>query len=84
MLPTQSILHGNCFNEAQRMALELGENGIDAARYRHAFVQKLCYFEATQTIKEEKIKKIIERFYQRHQGEKLRKRFFPRKLFHAF
>ena len=30
---------GNCFNEAQRMALELGENGIDAAKsYRYAFI----------------------------------------------
>ena len=43
---------GIAFNEAQRMALELGENGIDAAKsYRHAFVQKLCYFEALKLMK---------------------------------
>ena len=73
---------GIAFNEAQRMALELGENGIDAARA----IAMLSYrnyatFEATQTDEEEKLENHRAASYQRHQGEKLRKRFSKESYF---
>ena len=73
---------GIAFNEAQRMALELGENGIDAARA----IAMLSYrnyatFEATQTDEEEKLENYRAASYQRHQGEKLRKRFSKESYF---
>ena len=73
---------GIAFNEAQRMALELGENGIDAARA----IAMLSYrnyatFEATQTDEEEKLENYKAASYQRHQGEKLRKRFSKESYF---
>ena len=73
---------GIAFNEAQRMALELGEKGIDAARA----IAMLSYrnyatFEATQTDEEEKLENYRAASYQRHQGEKLRKRFSKESYF---
>lgn len=73
---------GIAFNEAQRMALELGEKGIDAARA----IAMLSYrnyatFEATQTDEEEKLEQYRAASYQRHQGEKLRKRFSKESYF---
>ena len=73
---------GIAFNEAQRMALELGENGIDAARA----IAMLSYrnydtFEATQTDEEEKLEQYRAASYQRYQGEKLRKRFSKESYF---
>lgn len=67
---------GIAFNEAQRMALELGEKGLDAARaiamlsYRHYQT-----FEATQLDDLHVVDGFSAASYQRYQGEKLRKRF---------
>jgi homoserine O-acetyltransferase len=67
---------GIAFNEAQRMALESGKNGLEAARaiamlsYRNYFM-----YERTQTDDDEKSDNFKASSYQRHQGEKLKKRF---------
>lgn len=69
---------GIAFNEAQRMALELGERGLDAARaiamlsYRHYRT-----YEATQQDEPHAVDGFAAASYQRYQGEKLRKRFTP-------
>ncbi len=69
---------GIAFNEAQRMALELGEKGIDAARaiamlsYRHYKT-----YEYSQVDHIDAIDEFSAASYQRYQGEKLRKRFTP-------
>lgn len=67
---------GIAFNEAQRMALNLGEKGIDAARA----IAMLSYrnyitFEETQNDDEDKLNDYKAATYQQYQGEKLRKRF---------
>lgn len=67
---------GIAFNEAQRMALKLGEKGMDAARA----IAMLSYrnyqtFEETQEDNDEKLDDYKAATYQLHQGEKLRKRF---------
>ncbi len=67
---------GIAFNEAQRMALSLGENGIEAARA----IALLSYrnyetFEKTQEDSEEKLENFRAASYQNYQGEKLKKRF---------
>jgi len=67
---------GIAFNEAQRMALEAGPNGLEAARA----IAMLSYrnyrmYESTQTDSDEKIDGFRAASYQRYQGEKLSKRF---------
>jgi homoserine O-acetyltransferase len=67
---------GIAFNEAQRMALEAGEGGLEAARA----IAMLSYrnykmYESTQTDIEEKIDDFRAASYQRYQGLKLKKRF---------
>ncbi|SFI15750.1 homoserine O-acetyltransferase family protein [Halpernia frigidisoli] len=67
---------GIAFNEAQRMALNSGENGIEAARA----IALLSYrnyetFDKTQEDNEEKLENFRAATYQKYQGEKLRKRF---------
>lgn len=67
---------GIAFNEAQRMALSSGENGIKAARA----IALLSYrnyetFEKTQEDSEEKLENFRAASYQNYQGEKLKKRF---------
>ncbi len=69
---------GIAFNEAQRMALELGEKGIDAARA----IAMLSYrnyktYEETQVDDLNKLDHFSAASYQRYQGEKLRRRFDP-------
>ena len=67
---------GIAFNEAQRMALELGDKGMDAARaiamlsYRHYKT-----YEYSQVDHIDAIDEFSAASYQRYQGEKLRKRF---------
>ena len=67
---------GIAFNEAQRMALELGEKGLEAARA----IAMLSYrnyhmYEKTQTDPEHKTDGFLAAGYQRYQGQKLSKRF---------
>lgn len=67
---------GIAFNEAQRMALEAGPGGLEAARA----IAMLSYrnynmFESTQTDIEDKIDDFRAASYQRYQGIKLKKRF---------
>jgi homoserine O-acetyltransferase/O-succinyltransferase len=67
---------GIAFNEAQRMALEAGDKGLEAARA----IAMLSYrnytmFENTQTDIEEKLDDFRAASYQRYQGLKLKKRF---------
>lgn len=67
---------GIAFNEAQRMALNSGENGIEAARA----IALLSYrnyetFNKTQKDDEEKLDFFRASSYQNYQGEKLKKRF---------
>ncbi len=67
---------GIAFNEAQRMALEAGEKGLEAARA----IAMLSYrnytmYENTQTDIEEKTDDFRAASYQRYQGLKLKKRF---------
>ncbi|SEF79212.1 homoserine O-acetyltransferase [Halpernia humi] len=67
---------GIAFNEAQRMALHSGENGIEAARA----IALLSYrnyetFNETQKDDEEKLNHFRASSYQNYQGEKLKKRF---------
>lgn len=69
---------GIAFNEAQRMALELGEKGLDAARA----IAMLSYrnyqtYVTTQVDELDIIDGFAAASYQRYQGEKLRKRFTP-------
>ena len=79
LLVTTNARHsawGIAFNEAQRMALEGGKNGIETARaiamlsYRNYHV-----YESTQTDDHEKIDNFKASSYQRYQGMKLKKRF---------
>ena len=67
---------GIAFNEAQRMALNSGENGIEAARA----IALLSYrnyetYNETQKDDEEKLDHFRASSYQNYQGEKLKKRF---------
>jgi homoserine O-acetyltransferase/O-succinyltransferase len=67
---------GIAFNEAQRMALEAGEKGLEAARA----IAMLSYrnytmYENTQTDIHEKLEDFRAASYQRYQGMKLRNRF---------
>ena len=67
---------GIAFNEAQRMALISGENGIEAARA----IALLSYrnyetFQKTQEDSEEKLENFRAATYQNYQGAKLKKRF---------
>ena len=67
---------GIAFNEAQRMALNSGENGIEAARA----IALLSYrnyetFNETQKDDDEKLENFRAATYQNYQGEKLKKRF---------
>jgi homoserine O-acetyltransferase len=69
---------GIAFNEAQRMALEAGAKGLEAARA----IAMLSYrnytmYENTQTDIEEKVDDFRAASYQRYQGLKLKKRFDP-------
>ena len=67
---------GIAFNEAQRMALESGPGGLEAARA----IAMLSYrnydmFHSAQTDEEEKIDGFRAASYQRYQGQKLKSRF---------
>jgi len=67
---------GIAFNEAQRMALEAGNGGLEAARA----IAMLSYrnydmFDKAQTDEEEKIDNFRASSYQRYQGSKLKNRF---------
>lgn len=67
---------GIAFNEAQRMALEAGDTGLEAARA----IAMLSYrnydiYESTQTDIEDKIDEYRAASYQRYQGIKLKNRF---------
>ena len=69
---------GIAFNEAQRMALELGDKGLDAARA----IAMLSYrnyktYEYSQVDHIDAADDFSAASYQRYQGEKLRKRFTP-------
>jgi homoserine O-acetyltransferase len=69
---------GIAFNEAQRMALELGEKGLDAARA----IAMLSYrnyktYEYSQVDHINAADDFSAASYQRYQGAKLRKRFTP-------
>jgi homoserine O-acetyltransferase len=67
---------GIAFNEAQRMALEAGSGGLEAARA----IAMLSYrnydmYQSAQTDEEEKIDGFKAASYQRYQGAKLKNRF---------
>jgi homoserine O-acetyltransferase len=67
---------GIAFNEAQRMAINAGENGLEAARA----VAMLSYrnynmYVDMQTDSDERTDNFSAASYQRYQGEKLKKRF---------
>ena len=67
---------GIAFNEAQRMAIEAGEKGLEAARA----IAMLSYrnynmYHETQTDTDERSDNFSAATYQRYQGEKLKKRF---------
>jgi len=67
---------GIAFNEAQRMALDAGPSGLEAARA----IAMLSYrnydmFHSAQTDEEEKIDGFRAATYQRYQGVKLKNRF---------
>ena len=67
---------GIAFNEAQRMAIAAGENGLEAARA----IAMLSYrnyhmYNETQTDADERTDNFSAANYQRYQGEKLRRRF---------
>ena len=67
---------GIAFNEAQRMAIEAGEAGLEAARA----IAMLSYrnykmYEETQSDEDHRTDNFSATSYQRYQGEKLRKRF---------
>jgi len=67
---------GIAFNEAQRMALDAGEKGLEAARA----IAMLSYrnynmYAETQTDSDERTDNFSAATYQRYQGEKLKKRF---------
>lgn len=69
---------GIAFNEAQRMAIEVGTGGLDAARA----IAMLSYrnytmYENTQTDNEDLFDNFRASSYQRYQGHKLSKRFNP-------
>lgn len=69
---------GIAFNEAQRMAIEAGAGGLDAARA----IAMLSYrnytmYENTQTDSEDITDSFKASSYQRYQGQKLSKRFNP-------
>ena len=69
---------GIAFNEAQRMALQAGDGGLDAARA----IAMLSYrnytmYENTQTDSEHITDGFKASSYQRYQGQKLSKRFNP-------
>lgn len=69
---------GIAFNEAQRMAIEAGAGGLDAARA----IAMLSYrnynmYENTQTDSEHITDSFKASSYQRYQGQKLSKRFNP-------
>jgi len=66
---------GIAFNEAQRMALENSENGINTARAiaMLSYRNYLMYEKTRKFNGSEKIENIIQ--YQRHQGSKLAERF---------
>lgn len=69
---------GIAFNEAQRMAIEAGSGGLDAARA----IAMLSYrnytmYENTQTDSEHITDGFKASSYQRYQGQKLSKRFNP-------
>jgi len=67
---------GIAFNEAQRMALQAGDGGLEAARA----IAMLSYrnyrmYTFTQTDTEDKTDDFLAASYQRYQGLKLKKRF---------
>jgi homoserine O-acetyltransferase len=69
---------GIAFNEAQRMAIEAGSGGLDAARA----IAMLSYrnytmYENTQTDSEYITDSFLASSYQRYQGQKLSSRFNP-------
>jgi len=65
---------GIAFNETQRMALELGEKGLDVAR-AIAMLSYRNYEMYSRTENQTSSSKQNAATYQRHQGKKLRKRF---------
>ncbi len=67
---------GIAFNEAQRMAIEAGRKGLEAARA----IAMLSYrnynmYNETQTDEDDRTDHFSAARYQRYQGEKLQKRF---------
>ena len=68
---------GIAFNEAQRMALRLGEEGIKAARaIAMLSYRNYAMYQRTQTPEDDwKTDKFSSAGYQQHQGEKLASRF---------
>lgn len=67
---------GIAFNEAQRMALQAGEGGLEAARA----IAMLSYrnyrmYTFTQTDTDEKTDNFLASSYQQYQGQKLKNRF---------
>ena len=67
---------GIAFNEAQRMAIEAGDKGLEAARA----IAMLSYrnynmYSETQTDNDARTDNFSAATYQRYQGEKLKKRF---------
>jgi homoserine O-acetyltransferase len=70
---------GIAFNEAQRMALELGPDGIKAARAMAMLsYRNYAMFERTQgPLSQDQMEDFPTATYQRYQGEKLARRFDP-------
>jgi homoserine O-acetyltransferase len=69
---------GIAFNEAQRMAIEAGPGGLEAARA----IAMLSYrnydmYVSAQTDEDARIDGFRAASYQRHQGQKLKNRFAP-------